>query len=166
MAQFVDRSLLFLKGVGYLDKVKELGLISRPNYDQVITVINSFIASNNEGYQKDIEEMGILASVFTETFYHTNTLKSDVLLDIRFYSENLLRILNYLYNDSVNSLDYFTECSEGLKTHDIDGIYKEMVDTAGEKQEMEIVMLKGKLFYSLIVTIIENNNSREYHISV
>ena len=32
------------------------------------------------------------------------------------------------------------------------------------KQEHEIVMLKGKLFYSLFVTIIENNNSIEYQV--
>jgi uncharacterized protein YPO0396 len=73
----------------------------------------------------------------------------------------LLRILLYLYDDSVNNLEYFLECSEKLKTIDIDGIYKEMSNVS-EIDEIKTVMLKGKLFYSLIGTVFENNNSCEY----
>jgi hypothetical protein len=40
------------------------------------------------------------------------------------------------------------------------------MNSLDDKQEVEVVMLKGKLFYSLIVTIIENNNSQEYHSAV
>ena len=67
-----------------------------------------------------------------------------------------------MIDDTVNELVPFTECSEGLKTHDIDSVYKEIQGLSVDKPEHEIVMLKGKLFYSLVITIIENNNSREY----
>ena len=75
----------------------------------------------------------------------------DVLLDIKFYSENLLRILLFLYDDSINELEYFMECSDALKTIDIDGIYKEIQEN--ETDEIKVVMLKGKLFYCLILKI-------------
>ncbi len=160
--QFIDKALLVLKGQNYITKVKELGLISKSNYDKVVFIMNAFIATKNEGYQIDVEHLSMLAAVFTETFYHMNTLKPDVLVDIKFYSENLLRIHQYLYDDSVNELTYFTECSDNLKSIDIDGIYKE-ITTETELDEIKIVMLKGKLFYSLIGTILENNNSLPYH---
>jgi hypothetical protein len=162
MSQFVDHALLIIKGKNYITKVKELNLISKNNYEKTISIMNSFIATKNEGYQIEIEELSILAAVFTETFYHMNTFTQNVLVDIRFYSENLLRILLYLYDDSVNNLEYFLECSEKLKTIDIDGIYKEMSDSS-DIEEIKIVMLKGKLFYSLMGTILENNNSYEYN---
>ncbi len=158
MSQFVDKALALLKGRNYINKVKELGLISRENYQKILNIMNIFI--NKEGYQTDVEEMSMIAAVFTETFYHMNTFKQDVLTDIRFYSENLLRILLFLYDDSVNQLNYFMECSDAVKTIDIDSIYKEMSENVNE--EIKIVMLKGKLFYSLMTTILENNNSIEF----
>lgn len=160
MSQFVDRALLIIKGKNYINKVKELNLISKDKYEKTISIMNSFISTKNEGYQIEIEELSMLAAVFTETFYHMNTFTLDVLIDIRYYSENLLRILLYLY-DKIN-LEYFLECSEKLKSIDIDGIYKEMSEIT-DIDEIKTVMLKGKLFYSLIGTILENNNSYEYN---
>jgi hypothetical protein len=52
------------------------------------------------------------------------------------------------------------ECSDGLKSIDVDSIYKEMSENITE--ETKVVMLKGKLFYSLMTTILENNNSIEF----
>jgi hypothetical protein len=160
MSQFIDKALVILKGKNYINKVKEIGLINKDNYQKMIHIINSFISVQNEGYQTDIEEMSMIAAVFTETFYHMNTFRVDVLTDIRFYSENLLRILLFLYDDSVNQLTYFMECSDALKSIDVDSIYKEMSENITE--ETKIVMLKGKLFYSLMTTILENNNSIEF----
>ena len=160
MSQFIDKALVILKGKNYINKVKEMGLISRDNYQKMLNIINSFISVKNEGYQSDIEEMSMITAVFTETFYHMNTFKVDVLTDIRFYSENLLRILLFLYDDSINELNYFMECSDGLKSIDVDSIYKEMSENITE--ETKVVMLKGKLFYSLMTTILENNNSIEF----
>jgi len=162
MSQFIDKALLVFKGENYLHKVNELGLISKEKHESIVRIMNAFISSGNEGYQRDVEELSMLAAIYTPTFYHLNTFQIDVLRDILFYTENLTRILLFLFDDSVNELMPFTECSEGLKTHDIDSVYKEIQSTTTDKPEHEIVMLKGKLFYSLIVTIIENNNSREY----
>ena len=161
-SQFIDKALLVFKGENYINKVNELGLINKEKHESILKIMNAFISSRNEGYQRDVEELSMLAAVFTPTFYHLNTFQIDVLKDIKFYSENLTRVLLYLFNDSVNELTPFLECSEGLKTHDIDSVYKELQGLSTDKPEHEIVMLKGKLFYSLVITIIENNNSREY----
>jgi hypothetical protein len=163
-AQFVDRSLLILKGENYMKKVRELGLISKENYDKISEIMTNFISTKNDGFQEDVQELSMIAAVFTETFYAMNTFKPDVLTDIKFYSENLLRILLFLYNESVTSLEYFLECSDGLKTIDIDGVYAEMTDMSSSEEfdKLKVVMLKGKLFYSLMQTILENNNSASY----
>jgi hypothetical protein len=162
MTEFVDRALLVFKGKKYLPHVHDLNLVNKPKYEKVLKLIHYFKSTQNEGYLRDIEEFSLLAAVFTETFYHMNTLAKDVLLDVKFYSENLLNILLFLYDDGVNEITSFIECSNGLKTIDVEGIYKDVLDIK-EKNEVELVMLKGKLMYALVVTIMENNNSSEYH---
>ncbi len=162
-AQFVDRSLVILKGENYMKKVRELGLISKENYDKISEIMTNFISTKNEGYQEDVQELSMIAAVFTETFYAMNTFIPDVLKDIKFYAENLFRVLLYLYDDTVTDLEYFLECSDGLKTIDIDGVYIEMSESVSQELEkLKVVMLKGKLFYSLMQTILENNNSAAY----
>ena len=71
MSQFIDKALQVLKGKNYISKVNELGLISKEKYQKVIDVMNCFIATKNEGYQTDVEEMSMLAAVFTQSFYFT-----------------------------------------------------------------------------------------------
>ena len=162
MSNFVDKALIVFKGEEYIKYVKELGLIDRSKYDSTIKIMNNFLHSGVEGYQKDVEEFAMLASVFTETFYHMNTFQKDVLKDIKFYSENLLNIIRYLYDDSVNEVIIFKECSDGLKNIDTENIYKEVISVNSDKQDYELAMLKGKLCFALFVTILENNNSGEY----
>ncbi len=164
-AEFVDRSLLILKGETYMKKVRELGLVRGENYDKILNIMTNFISTGNEGYQEDVQQLSIIAAVFTETFYIMNTFNPDVLTDIKFYAENLLRIMLYLYDDTTgDDLEYFLECSEGLKKVDIDGVYAEM-STSDEIQKLKVVMMKGKLFYSLMQTILENNNSASYFVT-
>jgi hypothetical protein len=157
MSNFVDKALAVYKGETYFTKVNALQLIDKERYNNVVKLIDHFIALG-EGYKTDVEELSMLAAISTYTFYCMNTLPVNVLIDIKFYSQNLYNVLAFLFGGA-KELNPFTECSESLKG---DNIYTDILAINTEVSHPELAMMKGRLFYHLIVTIIENNNSHEY----
>jgi len=157
MSAFVDKALAVFKGETYFDKVNALQLIDKERYRNVVKLIDHFIALG-EGYKLEVEELSMLAAVSTYSFYCMNTLAVNVLIDVKFYSQNLYNVLAFLFGGS-KELKPFTECSDALKA---DSIYNDILALNTEVPHPELAMMKGRLFYHLVVTIIENNNSREY----
>lgn len=157
MSTFVDKALTVFKGEAYFAQVNALKLIDKEFYQNVGKLIDHFIALG-EGYKNEVEELSMLAATSTYSFYYMNTLTVNVLTDVKFYSQNLYNILSFLFGGT-KQLTPFTECSEALKA---DSIYTDILAISAEVSHPELAMIKGRLFYHLIVTIIENNNSCEY----
>ena len=156
---FVDKALAVFKGEKYFAKVNELQLIDKERYQNVMKLLEHFLALG-EGFKTDVEELSMLAAISTYTFYCMNTLPINVLIDVKFYSENLFKVLTFLFTDEITEIQPFTICSEALKADDI---YTDILAINSETEQPQLVMLKGRLMYHLVVTIMENNNSHEYH---
>lgn len=159
LCSFVNKAIAVFKGETYFSKVNELQLISKERYQNIMNILEYFLKLG-DGFKTDVEELSMLAAVSTYTFYYMNTLPINVLIDIKFYSENLYNILSFLFVEDVKELKPFIECSEKLKA---DSIYQDILNININTEEPQLAMLKGRLLYHLIVTIMENNNSIEYH---
>jgi hypothetical protein len=159
---FVDKALAVFKGETYFSKVRELQLVDKERYQRVMKFVEHFL-SMGDGFKTDVEEMSMLAAISTVTFYNMNTLPINVLIDMKFYSENLFRILTLLYTENPDKFIPFTECSDALKTDDI---YKDIKSLNAETDHPQFALMKGRLTYHLFITIIENNNSAEYIMQV
>ncbi len=161
--KYINKALTFIKGDSYLKTVIQNGNIDQQRYLDLMQITASVIieSSNPSQIRQVIEELCMVGSTFTQSFYIQNTYPLPVLVDIKFLADNYLSILNFLLAKS-DTLTPNIKHSNIIMTQQalfVDDVIKMSKTT----DKTKLVQIKDASFKFLIELITSTNGSHEYH---
>jgi len=97
----------FLKDVSeckrYTELVKDLELVRYDRFIQIMDIINNLSVVKESGLSKMLEDLTLLCLVLSAPFYERNMYSMESLNKIKFCSENIYAITQYLYSPEITT---------------------------------------------------------------